>query len=321
MTTKLAVDAIGLAATDPADNSVIKWGKYHTVTSGAFYGINGGTGGVKTTAGAFTGYLIGSVAHAALGAANTQNWSGDGVHVPLVAMWAQVDTESLSAGTVSESACINAIRTFAGSSVVTTSSGLRIGTPTINGVVQNLYGILIKNQTGGTVSNWAIYVEGGESVFQGITAQGLITGVTATFDTTNTNGVVTTLSTRNQSTGTGAVNRTRFGNSTSVSALTIDVYGGGYTGTPNFVSIMNQNNADFILGTNGNEAIRLLAAGGAKITGDITTSSTTLHKTSVALGNGAAAAAGTLTNAPAAGNPTKWIPINDNGTTRYIPAW
>lgn len=37
--------------------------------------------------------------------------------------------------------------------------------------------------------------------------------------------------------------------------------------------------------------------------------------------NGAAASAGTLANAPAAGNPTKWIPIDDNGTTRYIPAW
>ena len=55
--------------------------------------------------------------------------------------------------------------------------------------------------------------------------------------------------------------------------------------------------------------------------GGIVTASTTLHTTSVALTNGAAAAAGTLTNAPAAGNPTKWIPINDNGTTRYIPAW
>lgn len=38
-------------------------------------------------------------------------------------------------------------------------------------------------------------------------------------------------------------------------------------------------------------------------------------------GNGAAAAVGTLGNAPVAGNPTKWVPINDNGTTRYIPAW
>lgn len=28
-----------------------------------------------------------------------------------------------------------------------------------------------------------------------------------------------------------------------------------------------------------------------------------------------------LTNAPRSGNPTKWIPVNDNGTTRYIPAW
>lgn len=37
--------------------------------------------------------------------------------------------------------------------------------------------------------------------------------------------------------------------------------------------------------------------------------------------SGAGASTGTLTNAPAATNPTKWIPINDAGTTRYIPAW
>jgi hypothetical protein len=28
-----------------------------------------------------------------------------------------------------------------------------------------------------------------------------------------------------------------------------------------------------------------------------------------------------VTNAPAAGNPTKWIAIDDNGTSRKIPAW
>jgi len=44
-------------------------------------------------------------------------------------------------------------------------------------------------------------------------------------------------------------------------------------------------------------------------------------RTSVALTNNAGASVGTLTNAPAAGNPTKWITINDNGTTRSIPAW
>lgn len=40
-----------------------------------------------------------------------------------------------------------------------------------------------------------------------------------------------------------------------------------------------------------------------------------------ALPNNAAANLATLTNAPTAGDPTKWIPINDNGTTRNIPAW
>jgi len=40
-----------------------------------------------------------------------------------------------------------------------------------------------------------------------------------------------------------------------------------------------------------------------------------------ALTNGAAASLGTLTNAPAAGDPTKWIPIDDAGVTRFIPAW
>lgn len=46
-----------------------------------------------------------------------------------------------------------------------------------------------------------------------------------------------------------------------------------------------------------------------------------LLETSVALTNNAAGFVGTLLNAPVAGDPTKWIPINDNGTVRNIPAW
>jgi hypothetical protein len=57
------------------------------------------------------------------------------------------------------------------------------------------------------------------------------------------------------------------------------------------------------------------------ITATLTDDSTNLIASSAALSNGAAAAAGTLTNAPAAGDPTKWVAIDDNGTTRYIPAW
>lgn len=56
-------------------------------------------------------------------------------------------------------------------------------------------------------------------------------------------------------------------------------------------------------------------------TGALTVGTTVLINSSVNLADGAAAAAGTLTNAPAAGNPTKWIEINDNGTIRKIPAW
>lgn len=91
----------------------------------------------------------------------------------------------------------------------------------------------------------------------------------------------------------------------------------------------------FVAGSGaGDITIRTLAAGNILFSRDagvtanlkITSSglvvaSSTLLTTSVALTNGAGALTGTLTNAPAAGNPTKWIPINDNGTTRYIPAW
>jgi hypothetical protein len=49
-------------------------------------------------------------------------------------------------------------------------------------------------------------------------------------------------------------------------------------------------------------------------------------RTKTSYTNGAGTGSGvTFTNAPGAsgstGNPTKWIPIDDNGTTRYIPAF
>lgn len=46
-----------------------------------------------------------------------------------------------------------------------------------------------------------------------------------------------------------------------------------------------------------------------------------LLASTTALTNAAGAAAGTLLNAPTAGNPTKWVQINDNGTIRKIPTW
>lgn len=48
---------------------------------------------------------------------------------------------------------------------------------------------------------------------------------------------------------------------------------------------------------------------------------TFLMRTKTTLTDSAAAATATMTNAPTAGNPTKWFSIDDNGTTRRIPAW
>jgi hypothetical protein len=48
---------------------------------------------------------------------------------------------------------------------------------------------------------------------------------------------------------------------------------------------------------------------------------TTLVQKSVTMNNGAGAALGTLGNAPFAGNPTKWIPFDDNGVVRHFPSW
>jgi len=71
----------------------------------------------------------------------------------------------------------------------------------------------------------------------------------------------------------------------------------------------------------------LLAFDGSKfanvtaIVSGITDTTTNLIASNTTLTDGAGGSAGTLSNAPSAGNPTKWVPIDDNGTTRYIPAW
>lgn len=87
----------------------------------------------------------------------------------------------------------------------------------------------------------------------------------------------------------------------------------GFTGTGN---VVRDNTPTLIT-----PAIGAATGTSLVLTGNITTGTGTLHKTTTALTNGAGAAAGTLANAPAAGNPTKWVPIDDNGTIRYIPTW
>lgn len=53
----------------------------------------------------------------------------------------------------------------------------------------------------------------------------------------------------------------------------------------------------------------------------ITNNAAAAFSTNTTLTDFAGAGAGTLTNAPTAGNPTKWCGFDDNGTTRYFPTW
>jgi hypothetical protein len=78
-----------------------------------------------------------------------------------------------------------------------------------------------------------------------------------------------------------------------------------------------QNNTSGAVSTNtsSNQATAIYA------TDFFSNDATYFHQSNATLTNGAASSTGTLTNAPAAGNPTKWIAINDNGTKRQIPAW
>lgn len=63
------------------------------------------------------------------------------------------------------------------------------------------------------------------------------------------------------------------------------------------------------------------AGGNVKCGGPFILPGGQLLSTTAALTNNGAAQTATLTNGPTAGNPTKWIPINDAGTIRNIPAW
>jgi len=55
--------------------------------------------------------------------------------------------------------------------------------------------------------------------------------------------------------------------------------------------------------------------------GSVQTNDTKVIGTDATLDNGAGSGAGTLTNAPSAGDPAKWFKITDGTGTYWIPAW
>lgn len=75
------------------------------------------------------------------------------------------------------------------------------------------------------------------------------------------------------------------------------------------------------IGTLGQQQADRVSITGGEITAQLRNDQAILLGTTVSLTDGAGADIGTLLNAPAAGDPTKWVAIDDNGTTRYIPTW
>jgi hypothetical protein len=83
-------------------------------------------------------------------------------------------------------------------------------------------------------------------------------------------------------------------------------------------AVITGGSASIMFRNNANNLSTLELADGGNITWQ---RDANLHRSATAMTNGAGASVGTLTNAPAATNPTKWLAVDDNGTTRYVPAW
>lgn len=84
------------------------------------------------------------------------------------------------------------------------------------------------------------------------------------------------------------------------------------TGTANISGVVTINTTTLT----GGASNLMTLNGGLK-----TTLATAILGSATTITGGATGNVPTLTAGPVTGNPTKWLPYNDNGTTRYIPAW
>lgn len=156
----------------------------------------------------------------------------------------------------------------------------------------------------------------------GATSGTLTIGNPTVVGTQTTQNVFNTVATTVNFAGAADVNISVAGKTTTVAGsltVTQDILANGgsnaFAGSVDITGALTASGASQINNT-------LFVTGEIESTaGLVTGQNAFLVKSSVAMTDGAAAQVGTLTNAPAAGNPTKWIPIDDNGATRYIPAW
>jgi hypothetical protein len=75
------------------------------------------------------------------------------------------------------------------------------------------------------------------------------------------------------------------------------------------------------IGTLGQQQRDNVDITGGTVAAKLVNNQSVLLRSSATLANGSAGSVATLTNSPVVGNPTKWVSIDDNGTTRQIPTW
>ena len=242
-----------------------------------------GASGANRPRNIYAGGFIAIGGNAQVGAASGYGWAGTR---------GQISQATDGAYTFANSAATNSFTITAGASGLTTFTG------TIASANSVWVGI-----------NSGVFVQG---------RSGFSSGADGTFRIQNNAGTITTDITISGASGSGASTAT-FGGSVAVAS-------GGYIGWTGGKSyLMSGASGDMTL-YNASGALSTTFTVGASnlltLNGGLqTTGATFALQTATTLTDNAAAQVATMTNGPTAGNPTKWIAINDNGVTRYIPAW
>lgn len=215
-------------------------------------------------------------------------WSGSSPYASVLGSQANASTHILANNAI--------VATFASGGAVTIPG---TGPHAIGGTTQVDSQLLMNGAYSGTVNAWGLNLQQTLTVPVNGSAATLILAGTINKQSAGTHPDFSSLYLYAPTIGAGA------GTLTNTSTLAID--GAPATGT--------------------NKRAVWVKAGLSQFDGAVLTTSTltftdaTLHRTATTLTNGAAAQIATMTNGPSAGNPTKWAPVDDNGTTRYIPMW